>query len=178
VAARLAALTDVDPEALQRESRWLAELDDEALEDFIDICQPRTLVTGDALWTTGETGEGAFVLLSGCVELSWRVQPDGQQNKQMTQPGTLLGLAHLIHPWEHESSAVPLEATDVLRIDREDFQELFDRQHPAAYRLVDAIAETLVEEVRDANRRLHEVFGHPAETLRTLRRRAHDSTRR
>jgi len=161
-----------------RRDPHLGELDDESLEAFIEMCTPRKRVTGDALWTVGEAGESAFVLVSGRVELSWRVQPDGQQKKQMTRPGTLLGLAQLIHPWEHERSAVFMEPTEVLRIDREDFEAMFDRRHPVAYRLVDAVAETLIDEVRDANRRLHEVFGHPAETLRTLRRRAHDSRRR
>lgn len=171
-------MSSQDYRQICRRETHLGELDEEALEEFVEVCTSRTLVTGDALWTAGEVGDSAFVLLSGRVELSWRVQPEGQTQKQITQAGTLLGLPHLIHPWEHESSAIPLEPTEVLRIDRDDFEALFDRQHPAAYRLVDAVAETLVDEVRDANRRLHEVFGHPAETLRTLRRRAHDSTRR
>ena len=171
-------MTSHDYREVCRREPHLGELDDEDLEEFVDICTPRKLVTGDALWTAGETGEAAYLLVSGRVELSWRVQPEGQQKQQLSQPGTMIGLAHVIHPWEHESSAIPLETTEVLRIAREEFDALFERQHPAAYRLVDAIAETLVEEVRDANRRLHDVFGHPAETLRTLRRRSHDSTRR
>jgi CRP-like cAMP-binding protein len=169
--------SDVDENTLRRSSH-LDELDEQALAEFVDACQGRTLITGDALWKVGESGESAYVILSGEVELVWQVQPDGRQKEQLTEPGTIVGLPHLIHPWAHESSAYPLETTEVLRLDRPDFEKMFEAQHPAAYRLVDAVAEELVDEVRDANRRLQEVFGHPAETLRTLRRRAHDSTRR
>ena len=161
-----------------RECEHLAELDDRELSALVERCDSRRFVTGEALWTVGEKGESAFVLCSGRVEIAWRVQPDGQKKKQITDPGSLMGLPHLIHAWAHESSAYPLERTEVLRIDQSDFRELFDAQHPAAYRLVDAVAEELVGEVRDANRRLQEVFGRPAETLRTLRRRTHESERR
>ncbi len=161
-----------------RGSSHLGRLDEEALAEFVDRCEARKLIAGDALWKAGTRGESAYVVVSGHVELAWSVQPGGQHKDQITEPGTMVGLPHLIHPWEHESSAYPLETTEVLRLDRAQFQEMFEARHPAAYRLVDAVAEELVEEVRDANRRLQEVFGHPAETLRTLRRRAHDSTRR
>jgi CRP/FNR family transcriptional regulator len=169
--------SDVDEDILRRSSH-LDELDEQALAEFVEACRARTLITGDALWKVGESGESAYVILSGEVELVWRVQPDGREEEQFTQPGTILGLPHLIHPWAHESSAYPLETAEVLRLDRPAFEEMFEAQHPAAYRLVDAVAEELVDEVRDANCRLQDVFGHPAETLRTLRRRAHDSTRR
>ena len=161
-----------------RRDAHLDRLEDQQLQELVDRCTHRRMVTGEALWANGDAGESAYVLLSGRVELSWRVHPDGKQKKQITQPATLLGLPHLIHAWEHESAAYPLERTEVLQLERSDFDQLFGAQHPAAYRLVDAVAEELVEEVRDANRRLHEVFGHPAETLRMLRRRGRGSERR
>lgn len=153
-------------------------LEREKLRELVEVCRPRTLITGQAMWSAGEAGGTAYIMISGRVELSWRVQPDGQRQEQVTRPGQLIGLPHLIHEWTHESAAYPLDRTELLRLERSDFQALFDEQHPAAYRLVDAVAEELVEEVRDANRRMHEVFGHPAETLRMLRRRARHSERR
>ena len=161
-----------------RQDPFLDELTDKDLGELVDACTHRRLITGDALWATGDEGTSAYFFLSGRVELSWRVHPDGKQKKQVDDPGAMLGVPHLVYPWVHESAAYPLEWTEVLRLDREDFRELFNAQHPAAYRLVDAVAEELVDEVRDANRRIHEVFGHPAETLRMLRRRARGSERR
>lgn len=155
----------------------LGSLEKEAVAEFVELCEPRKMVTGEALWTVGEKGKSAYILFSGAVEIAWRIRPDGQQKRQVSSPGAFVALPHLIYPWKHESSAYPLEATRLLRIDRSEFVNLFDAQHPAAYRVVDAIAEELVDEVRDANRRMHEVFGHPAETLRMLRKRAHDSER-
>lgn len=150
------------------------DLEEEELEELVEAAESRTLLTGDALWSRGDEGDGAFVLISGRIELTYQVQPDGKRQVQYDDPGVILGAAHLIHDWEHESSAFPRERSEVLKIEREAFQRLFDERHPAAYRVVDALAEQLVEEVRDANQRLQEVFGRPAETLRMLRRRARD----
>ncbi len=141
------------------------------IEDLVEVCEALTLMPGQALWSPGDPKDAAFILLSGRVEISYRVQPDGQRKDQFTEPATLLTLSSLVHAWEHGSAGSPLERSEVLRLSHDKFRELFEARHPAAFHLVDAIAEDLVQEMRDANRRLHEVFGHPAETLRMLRRR-------
>lgn len=150
------------------------EVEEEKLEDLVEAAEPRTLMTGDALWSRGDVGQEAYILVSGRIEVAYQVQPDGKREEQYDDPGVILGAAYLIHDWEHESSAYPRERSEVLELSRESFQRLFETGHPAAYRVVDVLAEQMVEEVRDANRRLQDVFGHPAETLRTLRRRARD----
>ena len=152
-------------------------LDDAAVGELIAACEPVTRMSGQPLWSQGDVGQAAFILLEGRVEMSWRAQPQGQRKQQYSEPGDLLSLSSLVHPWRHRSAATPLERTELLMLERDDFQRLFDAQHPAAYQLVDAIANNLVADMRDANRRLHEVFGHPAETLRMLRRRTQEEAR-
>lgn len=164
-------------EVLRREEH-LAELETEQLEPLVDVLEPRTLVSGEPFWSVGEEGRAAYILVSGRVELTVRAHPDGKRTRQLGEPGTMFGLAHLAGEWKHESTAYPIERTEALKLERSDFEVLFEKRDPAAFRIADAVAARLVEEVRDANRRLQEVFGHPAETLRTLRRRAHKSERR
>lgn len=153
---------------------YFSEVDEDDLVDLVDTAEPRTLMTGDGLWSRGDEGRCAYILMSGRIELAYKVQPDGKREEVYDEPGAILGAAYLVHGWEHESSAYPVERSEVLELSRESFRRLFDARHPAAYRIVDILAEQMVEEVRDANRRLQDVFGHPAETLRTLRRRARD----
>ncbi len=141
------------------------------LDILIKACQRKTLAPREALWAVGSPGDAAYFLIEGRLETSRRLPPDGQRTLQLSQPGELLGLSHLVKEWEHGSTATALERTELLELSRASFKELFDAQEVAAYRLVDHLAEALVREMRDANRRLHEVFGNPAETLRTLRRR-------
>ena len=115
--------------------------------------------------------------LKGRIEVTSRVQPDGQRTTQFDEVGEVLSLPSLVNAWEHRSAGTAVDRSEVLELTRSTFDELFDDEHPAAFRLVDAIADELVGEMRDANRRLHEVFGHPAETLRMLRRRSRETKR-
>lgn len=161
-----------------RHNEYLSELGAGAFDPLLESSNKRTFVSGEPLWSVGETGSGGYLLVSGCVELTWRTQPDGKQQRRVDEVGSILALAHLAGEWDHESAAYATERTDILELPRETFDRLFEAQAPIAYRMTDAITDRMIEEVRDANRRLQDVFGHPAETLRTLRRRAHDSTRR
>lgn len=163
-----------DPELVRQLSAhaFFGQMSTADVGELVAASELITLLPGQALWAPGEVKDAAFVLVSGRVELTFRIQPDGQRQAQYTVPGTLLTLSSLVHSWPHASAGVALERSRLLKLTRTNFMALFEAQRPCAFYLVDAIADDLVEEVRDANRRLHEVFGHPAETLRMLRRRS------
>lgn len=154
-------------------SAWSAR----ELLGLLERCTLRAAHVGEALWSAGEPGDAAFILITGCVERSQHVRPQGHRLEQFREPGALMSLSSLVQPWPHTSTGSPTAHTEVLEIRREDFEALFTERHPAAYLLIDAIAENLVHEMRDANTRLHAVFGHPAETLRLLRRRLRERER-
>jgi CRP/FNR family transcriptional regulator, cyclic AMP receptor protein len=145
--------------------------EEEALRAVVEACEPKRLAPREALWAVGKKGDAAFFLIDGCIERSYRSHIDGQRVAQFNTPGQVLGLSHLAKDWTHGSAATALENTELLRLTQKSFEALFDQGQPAAYRLIDKLAADLVHEMRDANRRLHDVFGNPAETLRTLRRR-------
>ncbi len=153
------------------------ELDHDELLDLVEVCKHERVIAGQALWAPGDPSEAGYILLEGRIEITYRVQPDGQRTMQYSEPGSLFSINSLVGSWEHTSSGTAVERSEVLELTRERFDALFDEQHPAAFVITDALADELVEEMRDANRRLHEVFGHPAETLRMLRRRSRETKR-
>ncbi len=150
-------------------------LTDHEFTPLLAMPELTTFRQGEPLWTGDKNPRAAFVLLSGRVEQSRHVQPDGLRKQHFEQPGTWLGLSALVQESACMYTAIALERVTVLRLPRTSFQTLFDQDDQAAYILADAIAEALVTEMYDTNRRLHEVFGFPAETLRTLRRRINKS---
>lgn len=143
----------------------------EELERLIYACEPRNLAPREALWATGMTGDAAYILVEGRIEVNRRVPPEDKVVEQIDDVGAMMGLSYLVKPWEHESAATALESTELLCLRRQAFREMLDAGQIAAYKLVDHLAEHLVQEMREANERLHDVFGNPAETLRMLRRR-------
>lgn len=152
-------------------SPFFEDFEDGELRRLVEACEPMTVAPRLALWAVGSRGDAAYILVDGRIEVSHRFPPDGHRVDQISEVGHLLALPYLVRDWPHESAATALEKSLLLRLKRQDFEQLFESGETAAYRLVDHLAEALVSEMRDANRRLHSVFGNPAETLRTLRRR-------
>lgn len=146
------------------------------LAAFIAACDHRVLAAGEALWTIDERRESAFFLVDGVIER--RIQtPIMQEVVQFGLPGTPLSLSGLLADWEYHSGAYTLIRSEVLELSRPSFEELLEARAPVAYRLIDIIAIYLVDDMRRANARLQEVFGRPAETLRTLRRRIREDAK-
>lgn len=153
------------------------KLEHDEVLDLVSVCEHNRVIAGQPLWAPGDPSEAGYILLDGRIEITYRVQPDGQRTMQHSEPGSLFSINSLVGSWKHTSSGTAVERSEVLELTRDAFDQLFDDEHPAAFVITDALADELVEEMRDANRRLHEVFGHPAETLRMLRRRSRETKR-
>lgn len=143
---------------------------DAEIRELVERCTTRVVVSAQPLWSLGEARHACFILLSGSFER--RIQT---QTKTLVQtfkvPGEVLSWSALVGDSDYYSSATALERSEVLVLEREAFQDMFENDAAAAYALIDLIALYLVEDMRAANSRLKEVFGRPAETLRMLRRR-------
>lgn len=150
---------------------FFEDFENDELQHLVASCSQKRLAPREALWAVGTPGDSAYFLIDGRLERTRRVPPDDKRVDQVEKTGAMVGLSYLVKEWEHESAMTALERTELLQLDRNSFQSMFDDDQIAAYRLVDHLAEQLVREMRDANERLHEVFGNPAETLRMLRRR-------
>lgn len=154
----------------------MARFEDDELRALIEACDARHLQSSNPLWVSNEVRSHAFFLVSGSVERHTRTHA-GRVVQQYNSPGTVLSLSALVKQWEYHSSAHALEATEVLALSRATFLHLFEEREPVAYKLVDAIGEYLVSDMRKANGRLQDVFGRPAETLMMLRRRIREDSK-
>lgn len=154
----------------------MSRFDDGELRALISACEPRFLQSKEPLWVSDQLRSHAFILVTGSIERHTKTYA-GRVVNQYSAPGTLLSLSALVKPWEYHSSAHALEQTEVLALSRATFLDLFESREPLAYKLVDAIGEYLVADMRKANERLQEVFGRPAETLMMLRRRIREDSK-
>ncbi len=154
----------------------MSRFEDDELRELIGACEPRFLQASEPLWVSQEVRSHAYILVSGSIERHTKTHA-GRVVQQHSAPGTLLSLSALVKQWEYHSTAHALEKTEVLALSRATFLRLFDAREPVAYKLVDAIGEYLVGDLRKANGRLQDVFGRPAETLLMLRRRIREDAK-
>lgn len=159
-----------------RGKQAMARFDDDELRVLLGACEERFLQSKAPLWSSEEVRSHAFILVSGGIERHTKTHA-GRTTQQYAEPGMWLSLSALVRPWPYHSSAHAMEQTELLTLSRAKFLELFEDREPAAYKLVEAIGEYLVSDMRKANGRLQEVFGQPAETLMMLRRRSREESK-
>lgn len=154
----------------------LSRYERDELTLLVTSCEERLLQQREPLWVVDDVRSHAYILLDGKLERSSKTH-SGRAMQQLTEPGTMLSLSALVNPWPYYSTCVATEKSTLLALSRARFLELFDAREPVAYKLVDAIGEYLVADMRKANERLQDVFGRPAETLMMLRRRIREDSK-
>ena len=147
----------------------------DAIEALVERCEYRAFEPGEPLWQEGDEANSTFILIEGALQRTKRAYPDGDRTQGIDEPGQILSPSSLVNQEPHTSSCVPTTRVEVLELKDEAFHEMFALSHPAAFYLTDLIAEDVVDQLRDTNRRLHQVFGQPADTLRMLRQRMREA---
>ncbi len=154
----------------------MKRFDDAELAELVAACELRTLQPREALWAPDTQRSDAFILVDGRLERSHRSHA-GRESMHYTEPGSFLSVSSLVKPWPYHGTCVALDRSRVLALSRASFIELFEDKTTLSYKIVDAIGEYLVADMRKANERLQDVFGRPAETLMMLRRRIREDSK-
>lgn len=154
----------------------LAGFSDEETQQLIDASERRVLHAGEVLWSLGDRRDAAFVLVEGEVEQTI-IAHSGRRKRQFVEPGSFMSLSALVDDWDYHSTAQATRRTELLALSQKRFRDIFGEGQAVAFRLVDAIGDYLVHDMRDANERLQQVFGNPGETLRMLKRRVREDAK-
>ena len=116
----------------------------------------RTVVhAGAELFTEGSPSDALLVLLAGRAGCRRR---GTASLLRVAESGSMLGEASVFDPGPHAMSAVALEPSSVLSIDRDAMVELLLSGQTVARKLLSALADSLVRHFRAANHRLREVI--------------------
>lgn len=154
----------------------MIRFESDELAELVHACETRFLQPREPLWLNDDVRSHAYILVDGRLEHSARTHA-GRVSQQYQEPGTILSISSLVNAWPYHGTCVALDRTTVLALSRAQFLELFESRSDLAYKVVDAIGEYLVADMRKANERLQDVFGRPAETLMMLRRRIREDSK-
>src|SRR5262245_1590494 len=100
----------------------LLDADERAiLADHVDI---RRFVARQRIYKAGDPGHRAYIVLSGRVQVSMVDEEQQPVVVDMPQQGEIFGLSSMLAESAHLTTAVALEETSVIEIDRGDIAEL------------------------------------------------------
>jgi CRP/FNR family cyclic AMP-dependent transcriptional regulator len=103
-------------------------LDDDELAVLAQQVELRTFAPRQRIYKIGETGDRAYVLLSGAVHVS--TIDEDQQEVVVERPshGEFFGFASMLEQSPHHTSAVATEETVCLEVDRNDISALLAKK--------------------------------------------------
>jgi CRP-like cAMP-binding protein len=99
--------------------------------------EQRNVAQGDFLFRAGDEADAGFVVQRGSFKVSFE---DESQAEIVAAPGALIGELALIMAMRRPSTALALENSSVIRVNRSLFQRVLESDPEAARRLRDEFA--------------------------------------
>ncbi len=131
-----------DPREL-RHVPLFALLDEDELAVLAQQVELRDFAPMQRVYKAGEPSVSAFLVMTGAVRVT-SIDEDGQE-VLFAEPkhGDFFGFASMLDDAPHQTSAVAIEATTCVEVDRNDLQQLLQRKPMAGLDLLTVIAREI-----------------------------------
>lgn len=116
-----------DPEVL-RNVPLFALLDDEEAAVLAAQVELRTFAPRQKIYKIGETGERAYVLVSGAVRVTTIDEDHQEVLVDEPAPGEFFGFASMMDKTPHQTNAIAMELTVCVEVDRQDITALLHQK--------------------------------------------------
>ena len=88
----------------------------------------RRFAAGRRIYRAGEAGEKAYVVLAGTVRVVVIDEDNQEVDIDTPAPGEIFGLSSMLSAAPHQTTAMAIEETTAIEIDRDDITELLKRK--------------------------------------------------
>ena len=147
-------------------------LGDQELEDVAESAVEIRAEAGETLFRQGDRGEHLFLIVSGSIRLSSTTDRELEHPIALQGPASSFGEMAFLDGEPRCATAVAARPTDLLRIGRDELDEVLDRHSGARERFLLAGVRLLSSRLRAANERFWSLAG------RSLRAKADDGQSR
>ena len=121
-------------------------MDKDFVKETYDITTKQSSKEGDVLFSEGDQARYFYILLKGRVRLGTR--DTGQVVHTVSRPGEAFGWSSLVGRDSYSASAECVQAAKLLKIDREDFHKILEKDPTNGLsffrRLAGALGERLI----------------------------------
>lgn len=136
-----------------RQTPLLSELPDEALRLLAFGATHRNIYGGQSLYSFGDSASGAYVVLSGTLELTVPLKNGEMAAAGTVKRGTLLGELALISPTKRQFTVTAIDNAHLVRFDRVLFHRLLT-EYPE---LADILRKRIEQNIADLTSNLQNI---------------------
>lgn len=134
-------------------------LNDEQKAMVADCCHTRNFARGDTIYHQGSKTRKSYLIIDGLVSLD-EVMPESDAwiSYERHGPRELIGASALLRVPAYTLTATCLEPTEVIEIDVEALEKIFDRAPEIGFKLMCEVAYIFYQRYEKAKTRLYNVF--------------------
>ncbi len=121
-------LHEIDSDILA-ESGWLSVVPEELHSRITDACTIRTIRKGTTLWHFGDTADGLYLVMSGCIRAETSESQRGPSMLTILHRGSWIGEVEILSGTHRVTTMTALRDCSLLFLPRSDLMELL-RQYP------------------------------------------------
>ena len=120
-------------------------MDQEVLKEIDKIMLKKTCAEGTVLFERGESANNLYILREGSIELT--IGDNGHVTHVIKTPGEAFGWSSLVNHHVYTASAVCSSPTEVIRIDSEKLNMIFESNPAAGLMFFRRLAEIISKRV-------------------------------
>ena len=126
------------------------------MDVLIGVLRMQKLQAGEYLFKQGMLGNACYIIGQGSIRVTLGAPPK-EEELAILSKGALFGQVALMDGGRRSANCIAHESTEVLAMDRNEFDLLFRSGSSFAFKFSDVLIRILVGQLRNANRRLAEV---------------------
>lgn len=143
---------------LLRKTELFQGLSKEQLGKITGISIKESHKSGDVLFEEGTEGDKFYLILDGEVRISKIIPGVGEEALAVLKKGAYFGEMSLIDSEPRSAHAIVNKPTELLVIDRTDFQRLLEEDKELATKLLWTLVKTLSRRLRETNDKIKAFF--------------------
>ena len=128
------------------------------LKDLFLEGKIKTFKKGNIIIKEGDIGKDFAIILEGKVRISTVIPGIGEESLNILNTGDFFGEMSLLEDAPRSATVIAHEDTIILSIPKQGFNNLVDRNNPAAYWLLWGFAKRLSSRLRETDERLKAIF--------------------
>jgi CRP/FNR family cyclic AMP-dependent transcriptional regulator len=129
------------------------EFTEAELRALVGAMHLQKVPAGQVVFRRGSPGTACYLLLDGSVRV-WIDTPGGETELAVLGQGALFGQLALLDGSPRSAHCTALKNALLLRLDRDDFEQVFRGGSAFAYKFIDVLTRILVLQLRIANQKL------------------------
>lgn len=118
-------------------------LDEDELKELAAVIDSKRLTAEESLFQAGDFGESLYIIRSGSIELFIKDNSGQKIVLKIAEEGDIFGEVSMLDNRPRTASAVALEETELLSLDRDDLLLLFQKKPDAALNMLAAMGDML-----------------------------------